>query len=226
MPLHSGKHFQFSARYYRDKFTPLNLHAIAARRNVRIVMKTSAEEAPGFGQRIAPCNVQTQSALLLDVRTPAEFEEAHIEGAVSHPLTDLNAEVVAKLAADSGKSACIVICRSGGRAKQAAQKLSASGANIPAPIILDGGVRAWEAAGLPLVRGRKTISLERQVRIAAGSLVVIGVALGYFVHPGGLALSGFVGAGLVFAGITDTCGMALMLARMPWNKRGKTNCPL
>ena len=69
-----------------------------------------------------------------------------------------------------------------------------------------------------MVRGRKAISLERQVRIAAGSLVVLGTALGAFVHPGFLALSAFVGAGLVFAGVTDTCGMGMMLARMPWNR--------
>ena len=77
-------------------------------------------------------------------------------------------------------------------------------------------------AGLPVVRGKKAVSLERQVRIAAGSLVVIGVALGLLVHPVLFGLSGFVGAGLVFAGVTDTCGMGMMLARMPWNRRGTT----
>ena len=73
-------------------------------------------------------------------------------------------------------------------------------------------------AGLPVVRGKKAISLERQVRIAAGSLVLLGVLLGWLVHPAFIGLSAFVGAGLVFAGVTDTCGMGMMLARMPWNQ--------
>jgi len=79
-----------------------------------------------------------------------------------------------------------------------------------------GGVQAWEAEGLPLNRGRKMMSLERQVRIAAGALVFTGALLGYFVNPAWIALSGFVGAGLVFAGITDTCGIGMLMARMPW----------
>ena len=86
---------------------------------------------------------------------------------------------------------------------------------------------SWQAcaeAGLPVVRGRKMMSLERQVRIAAGSLVLLGVGLG-FVHPAFFGLAGFVGAGLVFAGITDTCGMGMLLARMPWNRREPTCAP-
>jgi len=73
-------------------------------------------------------------------------------------------------------------------------------------------------AGLPVVRGKKAISLERQVRIAAGSLVLLGAVLGSFVHPAFIGLSAFVGAGLAFSGITDTCGMGMILARMPWNQ--------
>ena len=83
---------------------------------------------------------------------------------------------------------------------------------------VEGGTAAWQAAGLPVVEGKKTMSLERQVRIAAGSLIVTGVAIGHFVHPGGYGLSAFVGAGLVFAGITDTCGMGMLIAKMPWNR--------
>jgi len=158
---------------------------------------------------------QRSSALLLDVRTPAEFEEVHIEGAVLHPLTELDPAEVKKLA--EGRSACFIICRSGGRARQAAEKLAAHG--LPALHVMDGGMQAWESEGLPVNRGRKTISLERQVRIAAGALAFTGSALGYFVSPLWFALSGFVGAGLMFAGITDTCGMAMILARMPWNNR-------
>jgi len=76
---------------------------------------------------------------------------------------------------------------------------------------------------LPVVRGKKTISLERQVRIAAGSLVVLGVVLGWLIHPGLSGIAAFVGAGLVFAGVTDTCGMAMVLAKMPWNQVSDTN---
>ena len=83
---------------------------------------------------------------------------------------------------------------------------------------MEGGTLACEAANLPVVRGQKAISLERQVRIAAGSLVLIGAILGFWVDPYWIALAAFVGAGLIFAGITDTCGMAMLLARMPWNQ--------
>lgn len=83
---------------------------------------------------------------------------------------------------------------------------------------MEGGTQAWDLAGLPVSRGKKAMSLERQVRIAAGFLVFLGAALGFFVHPYFIAISAFVGAGLMFAGITDTCGMGMMLAKMPWNQ--------
>ena len=169
--------------------------------------------------RVSPSKVRQiqSSALLLDVRTPAEFEEAHIAGSVLHPLGNLNLDEVAKLAA--GSSRCIVICKSGNRAWQAAEKLRTG--HLPELSVMEGGVTAWEAAGLPLERGRKTMSLERQVRIAAGALALTGAVLGYFVSPAWIALSGFVGAGLIFAGITDTCGMGMVLVRMPWNNRSR-----
>ncbi|MFV0338228.1 MAG: rhodanese-like domain-containing protein [Chthoniobacterales bacterium] len=176
-------------------------------------------------QNIQPQNssftdFKSPDVLLLDVRTPAEYESAHIEGSVLHPLSNLDCESVAKLA--EGKKSCILVCQSGRRAGMAADKLSEHG--LPGLHILEGGVQAWESAGLPLLRGAKTISLERQVRIAAGTLVFIGAVLGYFVNPLWIALSGFVGAGLVFAGITDTCGMGMLIAKMPWNNRG-VGCP-
>ena len=152
--------------------------------------------------------------ILIDVRTPAEFEEMHIEGARHEPLNELDASVLADEI--KGHEVC-VICFSGTRAKQAAKKLVEAGCENT--VILDGGVDAWEKAGMPLKRGRRTMSLERQVRIAAGSLVVLGVILGWKVAPAFFGLSAFVGAGLVFAGITDTCGMGMLIAKMPWNKR-------
>jgi len=155
-----------------------------------------------------------ERSLLLDVRTPAEFAEAHIAGAVLHPLSDLEPEMVKRLAA--GKSRCVVVCRSGNRAGQAAEKLAGV---VPNVLVLEGGVGAWESAGLPLVRGKKAVSLERQVRIAAGALVFLGVVLGTYVAPVWFILSAFIGAGLVYSGVTDTCGMAIVLAKMPWNTR-------
>jgi len=158
-------------------------------------------------------NSRRSAAILLDVRTPAEYTEVHIDGAVLHPITELNPEFVR--AQTQGQRECIVICRSGGRARKAAETLAAAG--IPNIKIMDGGITSWISAGLPTIEGAKTISLERQVRIAAGSLVFIGAVLGYLVSPAWIALPAFIGAGLVFAGVTDTCGMGMVLARMPWN---------
>jgi rhodanese-related sulfurtransferase len=178
------------------------------------------QSSPTVGE-VSPRDVREQqsTALLLDVRTPAEFEESHVNGAVLHPLTELNPEQVRSLA--EGKRACFVICRSGGRARQAAEKLASAG--LPSLNVMAGGMQAWEREGLPVTRGRTTISLERQVRIAAGALVFTGSGLAYFVAPACLALPAFVGAGLIFAGITDSCGMAMVLARMPWNTRTQSS---
>jgi rhodanese-related sulfurtransferase len=150
---------------------------------------------------------------VIDVRTPAEFEGMHIEGSISRPLDALKPSEISTMESQRG---CVFVCFSGSRARQAAQQCKANNKPI---FILDGGIQAWESAGLSLIRGRKTISLERQVRITAGGLVLLGAILAYFVHGNWILLSGFVGAGLIFAGITDTCGMGMLLARMPWNQR-------
>lgn len=91
-------------------------------------------------------------------------------------------------------------------------------AGVEAVVNVEGGTHAWTDAGLPVVRGKKAISLERQVRIGAGFLVVVGVVLGWLADAACASLAAFVGAGLVFAGVTDTCGMGRLLARMPWNR--------
>lgn len=153
---------------------------------------------------------------LIDVRTPVEFREAHVTMARNVPLDRLDpAALRAELGSASGRR-LLMICRSGARGKQACEKLAAAGFADVANV--EGGTLACEQAGLPITRGKKAVSLERQVRIAAGSLVVLGAGLGYFVHPYWIGLAAFVGAGLVFAGVTDTCGMAMLLARMPWNQ--------
>lgn len=161
---------------------------------------------------------------LIDVRTPVEFRELHVEAARNIPLDRLDPAAVAQARNGRRDVPLYVICRSGGRGRQACEKLLAAGfTNV---VNVEGGTLACVEAGLPVVRGRKAISLERQVRIAAGSFVLLGVLLGWLVHPAFFGLSAFIGAGLVFAGITDTCGMGMMLARMPWNqaKGGSGNC--
>lgn len=151
---------------------------------------------------------------LIDVRTPAEFEEVHLRDAVNMPLDKLTAE---KICQDA--KPVVFICRSGGRGRMAAERLASVRETV---YNVEGGTRAAVEAGIAAVHGRKTMSLERQVRIAAGSLVLIGVGLS-FIHPAFVGLSAFVGAGLVFAGLTDTCGMGMLLAKMPWNQ-AKTQC--
>ena len=163
-------------------------------------------------QESAQKRKEVDSIPLIDVRTPAEFGSVHAEGAVNHPMESLDVERLR-----FGKEDEIqVICQSGGRSMKVCQKLEAAGySNV---VNVEGGTSAWQASGLPVVEGKKMISIERQVRIAAGSLIVIGAAIGQFVHPGGFGLSAFVGAGLVFAGVTDTCGMGMLIAKMPWNR--------
>jgi rhodanese-related sulfurtransferase len=156
---------------------------------------------------------------LIDVRTPAEYQELHVAFARNVPLDRLDPSefLAGDRTADDGS--LYVICRSGSRGRQACEKLLHAG--VLHVVNVDGGTLACADAGLPVVCGRKAISLERQVRIAAGSLVLAGALLGWFVHPALIGLSALVGAGLIFAGITDTCGMGMLLARMPWNHRGK-----
>ena len=157
-----------------------------------------------------------QSIDLIDVRTPAEFREVHAEIGRLVPLDRLDPTAVMEARGDQRDKPLYVICRTGKRAQSACEKFQAAGfTNV---VNVEGGTQAWAEKGLPVVRGKKAMSLERQVRIAAGLLVLTGAVLGWFVHPAGVALSAFVGAGLVFAGVTDTCGMGLLLARMPWNQ--------
>lgn len=156
---------------------------------------------------------------LIDVRTPAEYGEVHVEFARNVPLDRLDPPALLNARTDSSDEPLYLICRSGGRSKQACEKFLAAGfQNV---VNVTGGTQACVDSGLPIVRGAKVMSLERQVRIAAGSLVLAGVGLGWFVHPVFFGLAAFVGAGLVFAGITDTCGMGMLLARMPWNQRAE-----
>ncbi len=167
-------------------------------------------------QQLHQLHEQGESIALIDVRTPIEYREVHAAYARNEPLDSLDPqELFASRNGNSGRP-LYVICNSGQRSRKACEQIQAAG--WKEVVDVEGGTKAWEAAGLPVTRGKKAVSLERQVRIAAGFLVLAGVVLGWFVHPGFYGLSAFVGAGLMFAGITDTCAMGMLLARMPWNK--------
>ncbi len=151
---------------------------------------------------------------LIDVREPAEHAEERIPGAINMPLSTFDPS---RVPLSTPEQPVVLHCRMGSRSMRASCQLLDQG--WPEVIHLKGGIEAWKAAKLPVTRSANApISLMRQVQIAAGSLVLLGTILGAWVHPAWLLLSGFVGAGLVFAGITNTCGMALLLARMPWNR--------
>ena len=150
---------------------------------------------------------------LLDVRTPSEFENRHIAGAYNVPLDQLP-EHAHELRTAPG--AVVLICQSGQRAQKAEALLRSSGmANIR---VLDGGMNAWLAAGYPMRRLRARVSLERQVRMVAGTLVAAGSIAALTVSPWFALLPAFVGSGLLFAGATDTCTMGMLLARLPYNR--------
>jgi rhodanese-related sulfurtransferase len=150
---------------------------------------------------------------LIDVREYAEFAGGRVKGAKLIPLGDIEkryAEI------DRDKPA-FMICRSGKRASEAQRKLFALGFSDVRNV--RGGFEAWKAAGFEFEKDAKAVwSLERQMRFVAGSLIVLGVLLSLLIHPYFIVLSAFVGAGLVFAAVTDKCGMTMMLAKMPWNK--------
>ena len=154
-----------------------------------------------------------QGAVIVDIRAPGEHARERIPGARNIPLGSS-----AKL---DGKAPIVFHCRSGMRTSANEEALAAS-ANCQA-YILDGGLDAWKRAGLPVTLDRsQPIEIIRQVQIAAGSLVLLGVLLGFLWRPEFFALSGLIGAGLLFAGLSGWCGMAKLLELMPWNRRAQT----
>jgi len=157
-----------------------------------------------------------QSCDLIDVRTPLEYRDVHVEFAKNVPLDQLDPEAIMRARNGSSGEPLYVVCQLGGRSHKACEAFHKKGfTNV---VNVEGGTEACVAAGLPLKRGKKAISLERQVRIVAGFLILTGVILGWQVHPAFYGLSGFVGAGLLFAGLSNTCGMGMLLSKMPWNQ--------
>ena len=158
-----------------------------------------------------------QDLVVIDVRSAAEFESKHIRGSYNVPLPLLS-EHTDELAARLG-SRVVLLCQSGARAEQARQRLAKSG--IDTAYVLTGGVPGFAAAGGDVVKGKDRWDLERQVRLAAGSLVVLGLAGGKFVSPKIRTLAGVIGAGLAFSAATNTCAMGQAISAMPWNRSAK-----
>lgn len=162
---------------------------------------------------ITPNEVKKNKQLLFDVRTRAEYESTHIPGSFNIPLDRLD-EFKDELS--SMEEDVVFVCRTGNRAGKACKKLNDAG--LKKSSVLEGGMQAWQEAGKEVNRGKQTWDMNRQVRFGAGLLVLVGVGLS-IINPWFVLVSAFVGAGLVYSGVTNTCGMALVLSRMPWNQR-------
>lgn len=174
-------------------------------------------DAPTLKQWLdsAEMTASDQASLrLIDVREPVEYANEHIPGAICHPLSQLDPN---QIDLQLGQQ-LVVYCQSGKRSARAVEQLNAAG--LTDIVQLQSGITAWKAAAYPLEKIQDApISLFRQVQIVAGSLILVGTILAAMVSPAYLLLIGFVGAGLVFAGLTNTCAMGLLLAKLPYNQR-------
>ena len=156
----------------------------------------------------------------IDVRSATEFAAGHIPAAINIPMDEIESRI-GDLRAGTHT---VLVCQAGKRASMTRELLAGRVGDL---LVLAGGTDAWKSAGLPLVAStRSRWALERQVRLGAGLLVLTGVLLGFMVSPWWFGLAGFVGCGLVFAGTTNFCAMAHLLALLPWNRRGsRMECP-
>lgn len=153
-------------------------------------------------------------AVVIDVREPAEHEAEHIQGAGLLPLSMFDATQLPCL---DGKK-LVVHCRSGGRSSSACAKILAENPSFEI-YNLEGGISAWNAAGFDVnTTARRILPLDRQVQLTLGLILLASNALGFLVSPYWYVLTAFIGLGLTFAGLTGFCGLALLIARMPWNQ--------
>lgn len=176
--------------------------------------------------QISPKAVQEKIArgervALIDVRTPEEFGCSHAPLATNMPLQTLQPEAVAAQSSSPGEPLYLV-CRSGARARQAAERMV--GAGYENVVLVEGGMVAWEQEGLPVVVNKKVMPIENQVRLTIGLGVFIGTLLASFVHPAFAFIPAFMGLGLINAGITGNCPLAMLVAKMPWNKAQAPQC--
>lgn len=158
---------------------------------------------------------QTDDVVVIDVRTPGEFEAVHLAHAVNIPLGEIESRADDIRAYQANGKSVVLSCRTAARSHQAQERLARQGVDNVA--ILDGGIVAWEADGNPVVRDVIRWDLERQVRLAAGSIVALSILVSIVV-PGARFVAGFVGAGLVFAAVSNTCAMAHVLSWLPYNR--------
>ena len=162
---------------------------------------------------------------LIDVRTPAEYRSLHATMARLAPLDELNPKRFVETRRGGQHEPIYFICRSGIRSEKACEKFLAAG--YREVVNVTGGTLAWEKAGLPVVRGRNMLPLDRQVQITAGMMALAGFTLGELLNENWFLLAGFVGCGLVFAGVTGFCPLGWVIARMPWNQAGRDEaCPV
>lgn len=159
--------------------------------------------------------LREKGATIVDIREKDEFRREHIPDAISLPLS----EILSGKTLEPASSPIIFHCQAGSRTSQNCQTLAQA---IPSGefLLLEGGINAWKQAGFPVITDtRQPLPLMRQVQMTAGTLILAGVIAGYSVNSGFFLLSGFVGAGLLFAGVSGWCGMANLLAKMPWNRQ-------
>jgi rhodanese-related sulfurtransferase len=160
------------------------------------------------------------NTLFLDVREPVEYAQEHIASSALLPLSQVDPVVVRRMMREGQR--CIVVCKAGMRAQKAAQTLAAEG--LDNLHVLEGGMDAWVAAGLPVKSGSEGTSIQSQTRTIAGLMVLAGALLGIFVDKNWAYLSAFAGFGLILAGLTGWCGMSVLLSKMPWNRNKPCTC--
>lgn len=153
----------------------------------------------------------SKDLVLLDVRSPIEFETEHVPASINVPLEQLER----RLEEVPREGQLVVICRTGKRAERGALILLGKGFQ---PKVLEGGLVGWRKAGLPVAEGKKMLSIERQIQLIVGIGVLTGVLLAAVVNPWFLIVPGFFGAGLTFAGLSGTCALGLLLTKAPWNR--------
>ncbi len=183
-----------------------------------LVLDQKAKSGTGKENQVSPPSLK--DPLYIDVRTPQEFEGMHISGARNIPLPDLHT-YVDELKTLSREHPIMLLCRTQNRVKIAYEYLTNHGLTNCG--VLEGGITAWIEQGKPVVRGQHRISLEGQVRAIAGGLILVGVALGFTVHGGFFFLPAMVGAGLLHAGLTDSCLMGMLLSKLPMNRIEKSS---
>ncbi|MFG2874343.1 rhodanese-like domain-containing protein [Streptomyces sp. NPDC048337] len=175
---------------------------------------------------VSQAHSRREEFAVIDVRTPGEYASGHLPGALNVPLDRLTASLPRLRQAAVDKE-LLLVCASGARSLNAARTLSEHGITA---VSLTGGTRAWSAGGHrldhPAEGPRAVWAMERQVRLTAGTIVLLGLLLGLLVHPAFQLLSAGIGAGFVFSALTDTCGMAVVLGKLPFNRRLQAPLPL